>query len=162
MEDREALGQLLSELRAIVQIIRNRYPGTRAIYLSSRTYGGYASTPLNPEPFAYDSGFAVRWLIEQQLDGDPALNFDPDRGAVTSPWLSWGPYLWADGLTPRSDGLIWECADFVANDGTHPSDSGRNKVAALLLGFFKGDATTAGWFADCDPNAPGSGEPLWR
>jgi hypothetical protein len=147
---------LRDELRSIVQIIKSRYPNTRAVYLSSRTYAGYASTALNPEPYAYQSAFAVKWLIAQQLAGDPALNFDPARGAVMAPWLSWGPYLWADGLTPRSDGLTWACSDFRDTDGTHPSDQGRAKVAGLLLDFFKSDPTTAVWFKDCFPADPGT------
>ena len=34
-----------------------RYTSLRLVYLSSRTYGGYAVTGLNPEPAAYDSGY---------------------------------------------------------------------------------------------------------
>lgn len=147
---------LRDELRSIVQIIKSRYPSTRSIYLSSRIYAGYATSNLNPEPFAYQSAFAVKWLIEEQLQGSPALNFDPDRGPVMAPWLSWGPYLWADGLTPRSDGLIWECADFQPTDGTHPAAPGREKVATLLLGFLKSDPTTTRWFVDCFPADPES------
>src|SRR5262245_24053402 len=150
---------LRDELRSIVQIIKSRYPSTRSVYLSSRTYAGYATSNLNPEPYAYQSGFAVKWLIEEQLNGSPALNFDPAKGPVLAPWLSWGPYLWADGLTPRSDGLIWECADFRDTDGTHPSDLGRGKVAALLLDFFKSDPSTAGWFTDCYLSDPGTFAP---
>jgi hypothetical protein len=147
---------LRDELRSIVQIIKSRYPNTRSVYLSSRTYAGYASSTLNPEPYAYQSAFAVKWLIEEQLNGSAALNFDPAKGPVLAPWLSWGPYLWADGLTPRSDGLTWICDDFQPTDGTHPSTSGRNKVAGLLLDFFKTDPTTARWFADCFPSDPGT------
>ncbi|PYQ10459.1 MAG: hypothetical protein DMH00_11210, partial [Acidobacteria bacterium] len=145
---------LRDELRSIVQIIKSRYPNTRSVYLSSRTYAGYATSTLNPEPYAYQSGFAVKWLIEEQLSGSAALNFDPGKGPVMAPWLSWGPYLWADGLIPRSDGLTWACDDFQPTDGTHPSTSGRNKVAGLLLDFFKADPTTSRWFVDCFPGDP--------
>jgi hypothetical protein len=147
---------LRDQLRSIVQIVHSRYPNTRSVYLSSRTYAGYATTALNPEPYAYQSAFSVKWLIEEQLAGSAALNFDPNRGPVQAPWLSWGPYLWADGLTPRGDGLTWECADFVTTDGTHPSASGRNKVAGALLTFFKSDPTTVPWFVDCALPDPGT------
>jgi hypothetical protein len=138
--------QLARELGLIVQILKARYPNVKMAYLSSRIYAGYAQTDLNPEPFAYQSGFAVKWLIEQQIEGNPNLNFNPLQGEVKTPWLSWGPYLWADGLNPRSDGLIWECQDF-RDDGTHPSsEQGTWKVAEMLLDFFKTDSTTQRWF----------------
>jgi len=137
--------RLRADLQRIVQILKSRFPNLKLVYLSSRIYAGYATTTLNPEPFAYQSGFAVKWLIEDQINGAPELNFDPVRGTVRAPWLAWGPYLWADGLNPRSDGLIWECSDF-RDDGTHPSDSGRMKVARMLLDFFKTDSTTTPWF----------------
>jgi hypothetical protein len=85
------------EHRQIVQLLKQRFPNLTMCYLSSRIYGGYATSALNPEPYAYESGFAVKWLIEKQLSGDPELNFDPARGVVKAPWLAWGPYLWADG-----------------------------------------------------------------
>ena len=34
----------------------------------------------------------------------------------------------------------------LAADGTHPSDSGRRKVAELLLSFFKSDPYARSWF----------------
>ncbi len=43
-----------------------------------------------------------------------------------------GPHHWADGRTPRADGLPWECTDF-ADDGTHPSNAGVSKVAEVLM-----------------------------
>jgi Cu/Ag efflux protein CusF len=137
---------LEKELGEIVRVLHDRFPNLKLVYLSSRTYGGYARTPLNPEPYAYESGFAVKWLIEKQLKGDAALNCDPDKGAVKAPWLSWGPYLWANGTTPRADGLTYEERDFRENDRTHPSASGQEKVAKQLLQFFKTDTTTKPWF----------------
>src|SRR6185436_19532423 len=73
---------LQEELARIVQLLPGRYPNVKLVYLSSRTYGGYAKTPLNPEPYAYEYGFSVKWLIEQQLKGDAGLNYDPKKGAV--------------------------------------------------------------------------------
>ena len=137
---------LQGELERIVRILHEHYPNLRIAYLSSRIYGGYARTRLNPEPFAYQSGFAVKWLIERQIGGAAELNFDPERGPVQAPWLAWGPYLWADGTRPRSDGLVYESADF-AQDGTHPAPNGaREKVAKRLLDFLKTDSTARPWF----------------
>ena len=137
--------QLQAELLRIVQLVSQRFPNCRLAYLSSRTYGGYATTRLNPEPYAFESGFSVKWLIERQLEGAPELNYSPEKGPVKSPWLSWGPYLWANGSTPRADGFSYEEADFAA-DGTHQSQSGQRKVGKLMLDFFKTDSTTRSWF----------------
>ena len=85
-------------------------------------------------------------LIQDQIAGRAEMNFDPARGAVNSPVLLWGPYLWADGATPRASGaLTYEPGDFAA-DGTHPGETGRAKVARLLLDFFKTDPTAKPWF----------------
>ncbi len=126
---------LQADLRQIVAVLRSRFPNLRLVYLSSRTYAGYATTPLNPEPYAYQSGFAVKWLVTERIEGRL-----PRR-----PWLGWGPYLWTDGTKGRRDGFVWTCSDTAA-DGTHPSASGREKVGALLLSFFKRTR----------PRAPGS------
>jgi hypothetical protein len=140
----ELEGNILGSL----QLAKRHYPNLRIAYLSSRIYAGYATTGLNPEPYSYEGAFAVRELIERQIKGDAALNYDPAKGEVKSPLLLWGPYLWADGLTPRkSDGLIWKREDLSDRDGTHPSPaSGREKVAKLLLTFFSNDPTSQPWF----------------
>jgi hypothetical protein len=137
--------QLQGLLGQIVRIVKQRYPNAALCFLSSRTYAGYATSQLNPEPYAYESGFAVQWTLAQQLGGDPQLNCDPAAGPVLAPWLGFGPYLWTDGTTPRSDGLVWTCAD-VQPDGTHPSPSGRTKVANLLQQFFTQNALATPWY----------------
>lgn len=135
---------LAANLRSIIGIMQDRFANLKMVYFSSRIYAGYAGGLLNPEPQSYESGFSVKWLIADQIGGDADLNNDPDRGPVTAPWLGWGPYMWADGLSPRADGLIWEPGDFQG-DGTHPSESGEWKVADLLENFFTSAATTQ-WY----------------
>ncbi len=125
---------LQSDLRAILRIMRVRYPNVKLVYLSSRTYGGYAITGLNPEPAAYDSAYAVRGIIQERI-----------RGKIKGPWLFWGPYLWTDGMAGRNDGLVWACDDVEA-DGTHPSRSGIQKVVNMLTTFFKTDPTAKRWY----------------
>ncbi len=130
----------------ILHILNDRFPNLKITYLSSRIYGGYAVTPLNPEPHAYESAFSVKWVIADQIAGKPELNYDPARGQVRSPWLAWGPYLWADGGKGRKDGLVYLRED-LDRDGTHPAMPGREKVAKLLLDFLKKDPTARPWFA---------------
>jgi len=137
---------LTNDLGRVVRIIHSKLPNVKLVYFTSRIYAGYATSALNPEPYAYESGFAEKWLIGAQIAGTDSLNFDPAAGPVRAPWLSWGPYLWADGETPRTDGLVWHCSDFQSSDGTHPSTSGREKVADSLLAFFHQESTAIPWY----------------
>ncbi len=133
--------QLKNDTVTVIRALASRLPNLRLAYLSSRIYAGYATTTQNPEPYAYQSGFAVRSVIEDQLSGQL-----PFAGASrAAPWLAWGPYLWADGMTPRSDGLTWGCNEF-ASDGTHPGPLAEQKIAGRLADFFRTEPTARRWF----------------
>jgi hypothetical protein len=135
---------LKNEMATMLSLLAARFPKLRMVYLSSRIYAGYATSTLNPEPYAFESAFSVRWLIEDQMLGGGGLAYGPGDNSI--PWLAWGPYLWADGTTPRSDGLSWFCSDLSSSDGTHPSASGQQKVAQMLLTFFQTDSTARAWY----------------
>ncbi len=116
--------ELARDLATIVRVAAERYPNLQQVFLSPRTYAGYATTSLNPEPYAYESGFAVRRVVADSI-----------AHPETRPWVGWGPYLWTDGTKGRVDGFVWTCDD-VVQDGTHPSTSGRMKVVKLMQSFF--------------------------
>ena len=143
--------QLIRQMGDIARAMKVRYPNLGLVYVSSRIYAGYATTTLNPEPYAYESGLSVKLLVEAQIDQMRRGNVDPRAGNLdyrsgVAPWLAWGPYLWAnDGIPRAGDGLTWQLSDLAA-DGTHPSQSGQEKVGALLLQFFKNEVTTRPWF----------------
>ncbi|HUQ68661.1 MAG TPA: hypothetical protein VM165_04005 [Planctomycetaceae bacterium] len=140
--------QLRDDMAQILGSLRQRFPNLRLAYVSSRSYGGYSTTPLNPEPYAYESAFAVRWLIQDQIKGDSALNYMDEK----VPLILWGPYLWADGENGRKvDQLVFRRDDY-RDDGTHPTDSGQKKIAKLLLEFFGSDATAKRWFVRGTPD----------
>ncbi len=140
--------RLYDDTLVVLQNAKRRFPNLRIAYLGSRIYAGHADGPLNPEPYAYEGAFVVRWLIQDQIEDAAPLRYDGAAGSGQTPLLLWGPYLWADGTTPRrSDGLIWERAD-LAGDGVHPSESGRRKVADLLLDYFTTDRLAQSWFTN--------------
>ena len=149
--------QLEMLLGRIVRAVKVRYVNCEIVFLSNRIYAGYASTTLNPEPYAYESGFSIKWLIEAQITQMAGGGVDPIAGdlshASAAPWLAWGPALWGDGLTPRADGLTWECDDFQ-NDGTHPAGDAEEKVAGLLLDFMLTSPHAAPWFRAAGPAIP--------
>jgi hypothetical protein len=138
--------KLQRDTQAVIQNAKGRFPNLRIVYLGSRIYAGYATGVLNPEPYAYESAFVARWLIQDQIQGEPELRYQGENGQAKAPLLLWGPYFWADGVTPRkADGLVWN-RDDLAGDGVHPSQAGRDKVARLMLEFFKTDETARPWF----------------
>jgi len=140
----------LTNLGQVLRALRIRYPNLRIVFLSSRIYGGYATTDLNPEPYAYESGFSIKWAIESQINEMRGLPGNPRAGTLnytkkSAPLIVWGPYFWANGTIPRSDGVVWNRADFE-EDGTHPSQSGETKVAGMLMDFFKNSPFARCWF----------------
>ena len=145
---------LQADIETILRTLKSRYPNLQIAYLATRTRA-YTDDPtqLSPEPFAYETGFAVQWAIADQINGNGNLNFDPSKGTVVAPYLSWGPYFWVDGTNPRSDGLTWLCSD-LQPDFTQPSSTGIGKVASQLLTFFKTDPTARSWFLKKKLTAP--------
>lgn len=102
-----------------------KFPAVRAVYTTSRSYGGFSGTPDRGEPLSYEQGHALnQWLARF-----------PDFSGV---WFGWGPYIWAPDCTSGStngSGLCYDRADFRV-DGYHPSTSGQDKVADLLHARF--------------------------
>jgi hypothetical protein len=142
-----AARRLQADVVATLRNLHDKFPNLKIAYLSSRIYGGYASTTLNPEPYAYEGGFSMKWVIADQIAGNAELNYDPAKGAVRSPWVAWGPYLWADGMKGRKQDSVIYVAEDMGPDGTHPSTrSGRAKVGKQLLEFLKNDPTSRPWF----------------
>lgn len=137
--------KLYQDMVGSLHNLRERFPNLKVAYLSSRTYGGYTELGGSPEPWAYETGFSVKWVVSDQIAGKPEMNFDPTRGVARSPWVAWGPYLWTDGVKGRQDGFVYLRED-LKEDGLHPSDKGSAKIANLMMNFFKSDPTARIWF----------------
>jgi hypothetical protein len=141
---------LLTNLSEVVRALRVRYPYLRLIFVSSPAYAGYAAVGLSAEPFPYEAGFSVKALIESQIGEMRARAINPHVGTlnyakkISAPIL-WGPYPWANGTAPRSDGLTWTRADF-AEDGKRFSQTGAAKIAGMLIDFFKTSSYARCWF----------------
>lgn len=137
--------QTRQDFEDIARAIKTLFPNIRIAYYSTRRFST-ARNGLSVEPVCYDEAFAVRAMIERQINGRSDLNYDPARGEVLAPWLAWGPYLWADGINPRSDGLDWR-----DSGGGHPSVAAARKVADMLIAFCKTDPTATPWLLRADP-----------
>lgn len=109
-----------------LQYMMDYFPNMKIVFVSGRHYGGFADT-LNEqysaiaEPSSYWNNFSVKWLIERQINGDPALKYF--GAGIRTPFVTWGPYYWADGNIPRTtDGRLYTCDDFGPLDGYHLSN----------------------------------------
>ncbi|HEV8661025.1 MAG TPA: hypothetical protein VGS96_20665 [Thermoanaerobaculia bacterium] len=148
-------GEIANALRAL----KTWYPNLQIAYLSSPEYSGYDTDHVLGEPFAYEDGLSVRWVILGQIEfmrkgeiWDPRIaDLSYDEGKA--PWTTWGPYLWANGATPRSDGLTWLRSDFTS-DGFTLSEAGARKSAGLLMKFLLGEPTAAPWFVPAPASTP--------
>jgi hypothetical protein len=126
--------QLQADLAAIAAHARQLFPSLKVVFVSSGAYGGHAGP--GPARDSYEAGFGVQALIAQQAGA---------AASAPAPWMAWGPYLWADGGKPRSDGLVWSRGDFLA-DGLQLSPAGAGKVARLLVDFLHHDALARSWY----------------
>lgn len=136
----------------ILRALKARYLNLQIAYLSSRPYGGYSSNAWNTEPFAYETGLSVRWVVLEQIAqvrySGPST--DSRTGPVSYlrgevPWIAWGPYFWANGMNPRSDGLRWDPEDYEAS-GEFLSERGAHKAALMLFDFLSTEPTARKWF----------------
>ena len=137
--------------------LKARYPNLKQLFISPRSYGGYALTNGSPEPFAFETGFSVKWLIQAQINQIATGRVDERAGDLNyktgvAPWITWGPYFWANGTTPRSDGLSYVRADYTERDGLHPSPEGIKKIAAFMLNWFLNSPYTP-WFRSSAANS---------
>lgn len=130
------------------------YPNLKLVFVSGFPYGGYADPNkalyhVIKEPSSYHHNFAMKELIRRQISGDPTLKYREPGKKV--PYLVWGPPLWADGKNPTAyNGLTWNCeAEFaIDGGGYHLTNVGKDKLATILLEFFRTDTLSESWFMD--------------
>jgi hypothetical protein len=122
----------LGHLTSFAARVRAEFPAVRAVYTSSRSYGGFAGTVGRGEPLSYEEGHALNtWLASHPV--------------VDGVWYGWGGYLWAPdcaaGIT-NGGGVCYTRDDYQA-DGIHPATGARAKVSRLLHDRFRSHA----WYA---------------
>lgn len=156
--------EVANKYEQLMPVLLAKFPNLKQVYVSGFNYGGYADPEkefydMIVEPSSYWNNWSVKFLVERQIDGDPDLKFtEPDR---MSPWIGWGPHIWADGTRANQvDKLRWVCeADYKPDGGGyHLSNSGKDKVGKLIYNFFKNSEVAADWFqygarwVSCDPD----------
>lgn len=112
--------RLQASLTTLSRRLKTFFPSLQAVYLSSRTYGGFADpgVPAPREPASYEEGHAVNsWLR--------------DNPTVNGVWFGWGAYQWApDCASGIANGQeICYSRDDYGQAGVAPSARGRGKMS---------------------------------
>lgn len=107
-------------LSTFAERVTSFFPELRAVYTTSRSYGGFSDRADRGEPLSYEEGHALnQWLLE--------------NGSVNGVWFGWGPYIWApECITGFKNGLgyCYDRQDY-SQDAIHPTSLGEVKVAKM-------------------------------
>ncbi len=137
---------LVSDFTYIANFVKQHYPNLKIMYITGRHTTMWIPDDAGDkhrEPRAYINGWACKWLIEKQINGDPDLAYRGDN--AKAPLIMWGPYFWTQGTKPRSDGYYWG-PELLSRDGVHPNDAGIERVTMDLIQFWKNDPVSQYWF----------------
>lgn len=133
------------KLKEGIRLLKVKFPNVKVAYILARTttiYMPIRDDNKQQEPIAYYLGFSDKWLIEDQINGDPELAYKGDN--IVAPIVTWGPYQWSDGDKVRSDGFNWLNTD--TRDGLHANPNGADKLSDMFLNFLLNDQYAQKWF----------------
>jgi hypothetical protein len=105
-------------LSNMLRALKTNYPNLRQVFLSSRSYGGFVVDQTDPsrlEPFPYESGYGVKWLVKAQVDQmNSATNpsgcmVDVNGGDLNSNVATSGQGTTCTiGLAPTVPWIVWD------------------------------------------------------
>ncbi len=124
----QVMQQMERDLEKVLAHCVERFPNLKIAYLTCdglRHFTGF-------EPHVYQEAFALKWLIQRQLKGEPGTGFEgPDRKL---PWLAWGPYIWDN---------TWGKDYFT--DGVHPAGKALDIFVRKYWEHLRGDSVAKRW-----------------
>lgn len=140
---------LIEDYRQLLSVVRQLFPNVQMVYLNQRAYAGYVDTTPGRIgkglhfPRDYYNGWAIKWLIEKQLNNEQGFRY---QSPEEIPFVDWAESFWADGSVPRNDGLYYDCMTDFGGDGLHLSLAGEQKTGGILFNYFKQDSIARLWF----------------
>ncbi|MBS1731368.1 MAG: hypothetical protein JSS67_11445 [Bacteroidetes bacterium] len=136
-------------IKAAARTLKIKFPNLKILYMIGRPYTwdmsdtlGKISNVRSRNPAPYHQGWAEKWAIEDQINGDPGVAYKGPN--AVAPIMTWASYQWTQGKKPNADGFAWYPSD--TRDGLHPTDAGKDKLAQFLWNFLYNDPYTTKWF----------------
>lgn len=136
-------------IKAAARTLKIKFPNLKILYLMGRPFtwdsAAIHSKVMNvrsKNPAPYNQGWAEKWAIEDQINGDPSVAYKGPN--AVAPIITWGQYQWTRGTEPNLDGFQWLLTD--TSDGLHPTNTGKDKMAQYLWNFLFTDPYTTVWF----------------
>ena len=109
-----------TNLSIFAERVTTFFPELKAVYTTSRSYGGFSNRSDRGEPLSYEEGHALnQWLL--------------DHSSVNEVWFGWGPYIWAPQCSTGIKNGLGYCYDRqdYSQDAVHPSSAGEVKIAKM-------------------------------
>ncbi len=124
----ETMRQMQRDLATVLKHCLEVYPNLKIAYLTCDGLRHFT----NFEPHVYREAFAMKWLIESQINHEPGTAFvGADRQL---PWLEWGPYIWDNA---------WDRSFFT--DGVHPAPKAQQIFVDKYWDHLRRDSVARFW-----------------
>jgi hypothetical protein len=120
--------RMQADLSTVLAHVVKTYPNVKLAYLTADGFRHFTDF----EPHVWQEAFAIKWLIESQIQKAEGTAFDGDARRL--PWLQWGPYLWDN---------TWGRDYFT--DGVHPARKALDIVSEKYWKFLAEDPVAQPW-----------------
>jgi len=124
----QVMQNMQADMAKVLRHLAGLYPNLKIAYVTAdglRHFTGW-------EPHVWQEAFAIKWLVESQIRGDPGTAFEGAGRAL--PWLQWGPYLWDN---------TWGKEYFT--DGVHPAPKALDIFVEKYWTHFAADSVSRAW-----------------
>ncbi|MCI0535128.1 MAG: hypothetical protein L0Z50_07860, partial [Verrucomicrobiales bacterium] len=126
--------ELQQTLQLVIERCAREFPNLKLAFVMSEGLRHFSGV----EPQVFEEGFAVKWLIERQINGAADTAFEGAQRRL--PWLAWGPYFWDN---------TWDATYFL--DGTHAAPKARAVFVSKAWQLLSTGSVTRPWFLNSNP-----------
>jgi len=119
----------------LLDLVRTKYPNCKVFLIGDRAYTGYATDIMHKEPVGYLNGWGVKLFVEEYSSGL----------LPKYPVVNWLDYYWANGETPRFDGLTYVRSDYRSGY-IHFTDEKAYELSEGTHQKLKTDIGTSNWY----------------